>query len=86
MFHALDKKYSATNAARLRQLLRDCQAISTQKNVPVMEKYEAKLNLHAEIRVQNKELAFHDAHLINYLWPACLQPLKPSLTISICAT
>ena len=33
MFEALDKKYSATNAARLRQLLRNCQAISTQKNV-----------------------------------------------------
>ena len=31
MFDALDRKYSASNAARLRQLLRDCQAISIQK-------------------------------------------------------
>ena len=67
MFNALDKKYSATNAARLRQLLCDCQAISTQKNVPVMEKYESMLNLNAEIRVQKPELAFRDEHLINFL-------------------
>ena len=63
----LDKKYSPTNAARLRQLLRDCQAISTQKNVPVMEKYESMLNLNVEIRVQKPELAFRDEHLINFL-------------------
>ncbi|MCJ1467882.1 hypothetical protein MMC07_006507 [Pseudocyphellaria aurata] len=31
------------------QLIRDCQAISALKNVPVMEKYEAMLNLNAEI-------------------------------------
>ena len=67
MFEALDKKYSATNAARLRQLLRDCQAISTKKNVAVMEKYEAMLNLNAEISIQNPELAFRDEHLINFL-------------------
>ena len=42
MFNALDKKYSATNAARLLQLLCDCQAISTQKDVPVMEKCDAQ--------------------------------------------
>ncbi len=30
MFDALDRKYSASNAARLRHLLRDCQAVSTQ--------------------------------------------------------
>ena len=29
MFKALDKKYSTTNAARLRQLLCNCQAINT---------------------------------------------------------
>ncbi|MCJ1462020.1 hypothetical protein MMC07_000620 [Pseudocyphellaria aurata] len=45
------------------------------KNVPVVEKHEAMLNLNAEIRVQNAELAFHDAHLINFL-PACPRPLK----------
>ena len=45
MFEALDKKYSASNAARLRQLLCDCQAVSTQKNVGVMEKYESMLDL-----------------------------------------
>ena len=67
MFNALDKKYSATNAARLRQLLRDCQAISTQKNVPVMKKFESMLNLNAEIRVRKPELAFQDKHLINSL-------------------
>ena len=67
MFEALDKKYSATNAARLRPLLRDCQAISTQKNVAVIEKYEAMLNLNAEIRIQKPELAFQDEHLINFL-------------------
>ena len=38
VFNALDKKYSTTNAARLCQLFRDCQAVSTQKNVPFMEK------------------------------------------------
>lgn len=67
MFEALDKKYSATNSARLRQLLRNCQAISTQKNVAVVEKYEAMLNLNAEIRIQKPELAFRDEHLINFL-------------------
>lgn len=29
IFEALDKKYSVTNSTYLRQLLRDCQAIST---------------------------------------------------------
>ena len=67
MFDALDQKYSASNAARLRQLLRDCQAVSTQKNVGVMEKYESMLNLNAEIRVQKPELAFRDEHLTNFL-------------------
>ncbi len=67
MFEALDKKYSATNAARLRQLLCDRQAISTQKKITIMEKYEAMLNLNAEIRVQKPELAFRDEHLINFL-------------------
>lgn len=67
MFKALDKKYSATNSARLRQLLRDCQAISTQKNVAVVEKYEAMFNLNAEIRIQKPELAFREEHLINFL-------------------
>ncbi len=38
VFNALDKKYSTTNAARLRQLLRDCQAFSIQQNIPFMEK------------------------------------------------
>lgn len=60
MFDTLDRKYSASNAARLPRL-------STQKNVGVMEKYESMLNLNAEIRVQSSELAFHDAHLINFL-------------------
>ena len=67
MFEALDKKYSATNATRLRQLFCDCQAISTQKNVTVMGKYEAMLNLNAGIRIQKPELAFRDKHLINFL-------------------
>ena len=57
MYEALDKKYSAINAARLRQLLCDCQAISTKKNVAVMEKYKTMLNLNAEIRIQKPELA-----------------------------
>lgn len=67
MFNALDKKYSATNVARLRQLLSDSQTVSTQKNVGVLQKHEAILNLNAEIRVQKPELAFHDVHLINFL-------------------
>ena len=67
MFEAFDKNYSATNAARLRQLLRDCQAINTKKNVAVMEKYEEMLNLNAEIHIQKPELAFRDEHLINFL-------------------
>ncbi len=67
MFEALDKKYSVTNSARLRQLLRNCQAISTQKNVAVEEKYEVMLNLNAEIRIQKSELTFRDEHLINFL-------------------
>ena len=67
MFKALDKKYSATNAAYFCQLLRDCQAISTQKNITVIEKYEAILNLNVEIRIQKPELAFQDEHLINFL-------------------
>lgn len=67
MFKALDKNYSATNPARLRQLLCDCKAISTQKNAGVVEKYEAILNLNAAIRIQKPELAFWDEHLINFL-------------------
>ncbi len=67
MFNALDKKYSATNAARLRQLLRNCQANSTQKKVLVMEKYESIHNLNEEIRDQKPELVFQDEHLINFL-------------------
>lgn len=67
MFDALDRKYSASNAARLRQLLRDCQAISTPKNVGVMEKYKSMLNLNAEICIQKSELAFRDEHLVNFL-------------------
>ncbi len=67
MFDALHQKYSASNAARLRQLLCDCQAVSTQKNVRVMEKYESILNLKAEIRVQKHKLAFRDEHLTNFL-------------------
>lgn len=69
MFEALDYKYSATNAACLHQLLRDCQAISMQKKVPGMEKYVV-LNLNTEIRVQKKELAFQNAHLINFFLPS----------------
>ena len=67
MFKVLDKKYSATNIACLRQLFRNCQAINTQKNVAIMEKYEAMLNLNAEIRIEKPELAFCDKHLINFL-------------------
>lgn len=60
IFNALDKKYLATNLARLRQLLRDCQSASTQMNVGVTQKHEAMLNLDAKIRVQKPELAFHE--------------------------
>ncbi len=67
MFNALDQKYSTSNAARLRQLLCDCQAVSTQKNVGVMEKYESMLNLNVEIRLQKSELAFRNEHLTNFL-------------------
>lgn len=66
MFNALGK-YSATNTAHLHHLLRDCQAISIQKNVWVMEKYESMLNSNAEIRVQKPELSFRDEQLINFL-------------------
>ena len=66
MFEALDKKNFATNTARLRQLLRDCQAISTQRNIKVMEKYEAMLNPNAEIYIQKLELALQDKNLINF--------------------
>ena len=67
MFDTFDQKYSASNVARLHQLLRDCQAVSTQKNVGVMEKYESVLNLNAKIRVRKPELAFRDEHLTNFL-------------------
>ena len=67
MFEALDKKYSATKAACPRQLLRNCQAISTQKSVTVMKKYEAMLNLNVEIGIQKPEFTFPDEHLINFL-------------------
>ncbi len=66
MFDALDQKYSASNAARLRQLLCDCQAVSTQKNVEMMEKYESMLNFNEDIRVQKPKLAFRDEHLTNF--------------------
>ncbi len=49
MFNAIDKKYLATNAARICQLFCDCQAISKQKNVSVMEKYKSRLNFNVEI-------------------------------------
>ena len=58
MFEALDKKYSATNAVCFHQLLCDYQAISIQKNVAVMKKYEAMLNVNAKIRIQNPKLVF----------------------------
>lgn len=67
IFEAFDKKYSATNTACLRQLLRDYQAIRTQKNVAVVEKYKAILNLNVKIRIQKPEPAFQDEHLINFL-------------------
>ncbi len=67
MSNALDQKYSASNAARFRQLLCDCQAVSTEKNVGVMEKYKSMLNLNEEIRMQKPELAFRDKHLTNFL-------------------
>ena len=66
MFEALDKEYFATHTARLRQLLRDCQAISTQKKVTVIEKYEAMLNPNAEIYIQKLELTLQDKNLINF--------------------
>lgn len=62
MFDTLDQKYSASNAACLRQL----QAVSTQKNVWIMEKHESMLNLNAEICTQKSELAFRDEHLVNF--------------------
>ena len=68
MFNTLDQKYSALNAARLCQLLRNCQAVSTQKNVKVIEKYKSRLNFNAEIRVQKPELTFRDEHLTNFLF------------------
>lgn len=49
MFEALDKKYSTTNFTCLCQLFCDCQAINTQKNVVVLEKYKEMLNLNIEI-------------------------------------
>lgn len=67
MFDTLDRKYSASKAARLRQLLRDCQTVSTQKSVGVIEKYESMLNLNAGIRVQKPELAFRYKHLTIFL-------------------
>ena len=67
MFNALDKKYLATNAIPLCQLFCDCQAISIQENVLVMEKYKSMLNLNKEIRVQKPEYAIWDEYLINFL-------------------
>ena len=49
MFEALDKKYSATKRCSSPST---SSRLSTQKNVAVMEKYEATLSLNAEIRVQ----------------------------------
>ena len=67
MFDIFDQKYSASNVARLCQLFCNCQAVSTQKNVRVMEKYKSTLNLNGEIHVQKLELAFWDEHLTNFL-------------------
>lgn len=58
MFEVHDKKCSTTNSTHLRQLFHDYQAISTQKNVAVVEKYEEMLNLNTEIHIQKSELAF----------------------------
>ena len=67
MFNVFDKKYSATNAARLHLFFRECQAIRTQKQVLVIEKYMSMLNFNAKICVQKPELAFWNKHLINFL-------------------
>lgn len=67
IYKALHKKYCITNVARLCQLLRDCQAISTQKNISVIKKFETMLNFNAEICIQKPEFAFRDKHLINFL-------------------
>ena len=58
MFEALDKKYSAINAAYLYQLLCDCQTISIKTNIVMIEKYEEMLNLNAEIRIQKLKVVF----------------------------
>lgn len=66
MFEALDKKYSVTNIICLYQLFCNYQAISTKKNVTIIEKYEKMLNFNAEICIQKPELTFQDKHLINF--------------------
>ncbi len=58
MFKTLDKKYFATNSTCLCQLFRNCQTISIQKNIVIVEKYEAMLNFNAEIYIQKPKLAF----------------------------
>lgn len=67
IFEALDKKYSATNSICLHQLFRNCPAISTQKNVVVVEKYKAMLNFNTKICIQKLEFTFRHKHLINFL-------------------
>lgn len=51
MLKTFDKKYSATNSVCICQLFYNCQAIDTQKNVAVVEKYEAILNFNAKIYI-----------------------------------
>ena len=66
LFDTLDPKYSTSNASRLHQLFHNCQAVSTQKSLGVIEKYKSILNFNAKIRIQKPKLVFGDKHLTNF--------------------
>lgn len=84
IFKAHNKNFFVTSSAYLDQLFCNCESISTQKNIAVVEKYETILNINAEIRIQKHKLAFWDKHIFNFLltsMPSIYESLIDNLNI-----